>query len=387
MGRIVIAGGGIGGLTLAAALQASGREVLVLERQDEIRDGGAGISLWPNALAALDSVDLGGLVRSIGRELASGGVRRLNGEPTLTFSAPAFRGALGQGIVCVHRGELVSALASRLAPGTIRTGAAVTGYERTPSGVTVLTDEHRIHADALVGADGIGSAVAAQLAGPIGCAYSGYTAWRGIARFETDPDSDELWACFAQGHEHGWMPLTDGRVYWFVTAWLPENYQLPGGDMAFLTKTFGQWPKPLPALLAATAPGDRVRNDIVDRTVLRRWTDGPVTLVGDAAHPMRPHLGQGGCQALEDAAALTAALATSKDPADAFRQYERRRRRRTRIIVRRSRWSSFTSPPGWRTTLLDTGLSRLPGISIPRLAIRAGAPIASYKAGMRATTR
>ena len=385
MGRIVIAGGGIGGLTLAAALQAAGRDVVLLERQDEIRDGGAGISLWPNAVAALDSIHLGELVLSIGRELASGGVTRPNGTPTLTFSARAFRGALGRGIVCVHRGDLVAVLASRLTPGTIRTGATVTGYERSPSGVTVLTDEDRIHADALVGADGIGSAVAAQLAGPLKFTYSGYTAWRGIARFETDPDSDELWACFAQGHEHGWMPLTEGRVYWFVTAWLPEDCQLPGGDMAFLTKTFGHWPEPLPALLAATPPGDWVRNDIVDRTVLGGWTDGPVTLVGDAAHPMRPHLGQGGCQAIEDAAALTEALNSNTDIAGAFRQYERRRRRRTRSIVRRSRWSSFTTPPGWRTALLDTSLSLLPAMSIPRLVIRAGAPIASYKAGTRAS--
>ncbi|HET6794071.1 MAG TPA: FAD-dependent monooxygenase, partial [Acidimicrobiales bacterium] len=185
MGPILIAGGGIGGLTLAAALQAMGREVLVFERQDEVRDTGAGISLWPNALGALDTIGLGDLIRSTGVALASGGLMRPDGSRGTTFTEAAFRGALGDALVCVHRGELVAALAARLGPGTIRTGCAVESYRHRPGGVdAVLRSGESVAGEALVGADGINSAVAAQVAGPLRFRYSGYKAWRGIAPAE-----------------------------------------------------------------------------------------------------------------------------------------------------------------------------------------------------------
>ncbi len=129
MALIGIAGGGIGGLTLAVALQQHGADVLVLEREPGIRDAGAGLSLWPNALAALDVVGLGDMVRSIGRGLASGGLMKLDGRTALTFSRRNFQAALGSPLVCVHRGELVATLAGHLLLGTTRTGCAVTGFE------------------------------------------------------------------------------------------------------------------------------------------------------------------------------------------------------------------------------------------------------------------
>ncbi|MHB1713188.1 MAG: FAD-dependent monooxygenase, partial [Acidimicrobiales bacterium] len=347
MGPIGIAGGGIGGLTLAAALQQQGVEVLVLERQSEIRDAGAGISLWPNALAALDAVGLGEVVRSLGRSLAEGGERKLDGGIALTFSRRRFQAALGEGLVCVDRGEFVRALAGRVRPGTVRTDCAVAGYDLNPSGVTIrLHDGGDVAVDAVVGADGIGSAVATQLAGPLQSSYSGYAAWRAIAETDSVPEDDRFWACLADGHEFGWLPIGSGRTYWFATACLPEGHSFPEGDEAYLKETFGHWPYPIPHLLAATPSQRLVRNDIVDRAMPNQWSDGPVTLLGDAAHPMRPHLGQGGCQAIEDAVVLASYLAKARDAGDAFKRYEQRRRGRTRLIVQLSRLSSFTRPPG-----------------------------------------
>jgi 2-polyprenyl-6-methoxyphenol hydroxylase-like FAD-dependent oxidoreductase len=196
--RVGIAGGGIAGLTLAAALQAQGFDVVVLERQPEVRDAGAGISLWPNALAALDVVGLGDVVRSLGRSLAAGGQRRLDGRVALSFSRRSFEAALGEGLVCVDRGELVRALAGRLRSGTVRTGCTVTGYDRGSSGVTVrFADGGGLAVDALVGADGISSAIASELNGPLQSTYSGYTAWRGIADISTTSGGDQISACLA----------------------------------------------------------------------------------------------------------------------------------------------------------------------------------------------
>lgn len=386
MGKLIIgvAGAGIAGLTFAAAAAVAGTaaEVVVFERQGEIRDTGAGISLWPNALAALDSVGLGDAVRSAGAAVASGGALRGDGRPAVTFSGRSFRAALGDALVCVHRGELVALLAERLPPGTVTTGATVVGYERTGPRVRVdLADGGTAEVDALVGADGIGSAVAGALDGGLRFSYSGYTAWRGVADVPTP--GDPMWAWLRDGHEVGWMPLPGGRTYWFATACLPEGHTPPGGDAAYLRSTFGHLPAPVPDLMAATGEDARVRSDITDRTPLSRWTDGPVTVVGDAAHPMRPHLGQGGCQAIEDAAVLARCLDAGADPAAAFARYEAARRRRAATIVALSRRSGFTFPSGRRTALFDRFTSLLPGVPIGA-ALRAVAPIAGYRAGLRA---
>ncbi|HET6874236.1 MAG TPA: FAD-dependent monooxygenase, partial [Acidimicrobiales bacterium] len=198
---------------------------------------------------------------------------------------------------------------------------------------------------------------------------------------EAAPKADGIWACFASGHEFGWLPVSGGRTYWFATAWLPEGGASQAEDRAYLSATFGGWPDPVPSLIASTPDGDFVRSEITDRDFLRSWTDGPVTLLGDAAHPMRPHLGQGGCQAIEDAAALAASLSGPADPAAAFTSYARRRRRRARAVVRGSRWAGFTRPPGRRTELADGLMRRVPALNVSRAAFRLLAPVAGYRAG------
>lgn len=383
MARIGIAGGGLGGLTLAVALQRQGADVIVFERQSEIRDAGAGISLWPNAVAALDLLDLGELLRTIGRELSSGGMRRSDGKTAATFSSKRFLQALGGPLVCVERGPLVAALAEMLSPGTIRTDACVSGFTVHPPGVTVqFADGSDLEVDALVGADGINSSVASQLAGPLRFTYSGYTAWRGIAQMDTDPDDHSFWAWLEFGYEFGWLPLPRGRAYWFATASVPEAHAFPDDD-THLYDLFGSYPDPVPRLLARTNPDQRVRSDIVDRSLVRHISKGPVTLVGDAAHPMRPHLGQGGCQAIEDAAVLSRCLLSAASPTEAFQRYASVRSTRTKRIVRLSRRSSFTRPRGWKTAAFDRASALMTERSIGP-ALRFVAPIAGYRAGVKA---
>ena len=110
--------------------------------------------------------------------------------------------------------------------------------------------------------------------------------------------------CWAPGVEFGHVPLGSDRTYWFATERAPEGDAAPQGELDYLKARFGSWTDPIPAVLAATDPDDVLRNDLYDRDRARQWSRGPVLVVGDAAHPMRPHLGQGGCQGLEDAAVL-----------------------------------------------------------------------------------
>ena len=128
-------------------------------------------------------------------------------------------------------------------------------------------------------------------------------------------------------------------TYWFATERAPAGQVAPQGELGYLRARFASWADPIPAVLAATDPGEVLRNDLYDREETRQWCRGRVLAVGDAAHPMRPHLGQGGCQALEDAAVLARFVDARfvDDPAAAFTRFVAFRRPRVRRIVRESK--------------------------------------------------
>jgi len=186
-----------------------------------------------------------------------------------------------------------------------------------------------------MGADGVGSIVARHLNGTLNRRYAGYTAWRGVAAFKLDPAlSGET---VGSGTEFGHVPLGSDHTYWFATERGPEGRTSPEGELAYLRTKYQSWAEPIPALLAATNPTDVLRNDLYDRDEAREWARGRIVLVGDAAHPMRPHLGQGGCQGLEDAAILAHCVGTSGDLATAFARFVRARRPRVTGLARESK--------------------------------------------------
>ena len=180
-----------------------------------------------------------------------------------------------------------------------------------------LSDSTTRQAAAVIGADGTHSVVARHLNGELRNRYVGYTAWRGIADAAIDPDlaGETLGA----GRECGHVPLGPDHTYWFATERAEEGRAASPGELEYLKTRFGSWAEPMPALLAATDPSVVLRNDLYDRDEARVWSQGPIVLVGDAAHPMRPHLGQGGCQGLEDAAILAALRRPEQRSTDRFR--------------------------------------------------------------------
>jgi 2-polyprenyl-6-methoxyphenol hydroxylase-like FAD-dependent oxidoreductase len=330
---LVIAGAGIAGLALSAALQRHGIDSVVVEERPAVFSAGGGITLWPNALAALDSIGLGDEVRAAGTQVTTGSLRTASGRVLLALTPERVERALGGPLVAVRRGALLDVLQEHVAPGSIRTGVAVRGYRRTESGVSVeLSDGARLAARSLVGADGYRSEVARALGGPLTERYSGYTAWRAIAP-ATGLAPVEL---VGGRQEFGVVPLGEHGTYWFATLHEAADSTAPEGELAHLRAAFAGWPEPVGTLLDGTDEGAVNRVDIVDRDSPARWQDGPVVVIGDAAHAMRPHLGQGGCQALVDAAVLAPLLARSA-PVDAFAEYVAARRRTALRVVTRSR--------------------------------------------------
>jgi 2-polyprenyl-6-methoxyphenol hydroxylase-like FAD-dependent oxidoreductase len=379
---IVVVGAGIGGLALAAALEAVGCEVVVLEQRREMAEVGAGISLWPSALAALDALGVGDQVRAAGSTVASGGIRRPDGTWLTRVDSGLVEASMGEPMIALHRADLIATLAALLDSTTLQFGSTVNDLELRADHVRVLlSDGTVIKGRGLIGADGVRSTIARTLHSDLSLHYAGYTAWRGIADLAIgDHVPSETWG---PGGEFGFIPLGAERIYWFATQNTSEAGRSTKGELEYLKRRLATWHQPIPSILAASRPELVLRHDIYDRAGLRHWSNGPVTLIGDAAHPMRPHLGQGGCQAIEDAVVLADALAEFSEPAVAFRSYEAARRRRTTQIVAASRSLGQVIQSQHRfATLMQRVLTMVP----TSLALRQMARVGGYQAFHRSTT-
>ncbi|HVW45022.1 MAG TPA: FAD-dependent oxidoreductase [Amycolatopsis sp.] len=377
MRPIVIVGAGIAGLALAAALQRRGAPVLVLEAHDRLSTAGAGISLWPNALAALDEIGLGAPVREAGGAAISGGIRRADGRWLRHVDPARAQAALGEPVVAIHRADLLAILASVVDAGAIRFATKVEQIAPSTSEVTVgMADGSSLAARAVVGADGVGSVAARHLNPRVARRYAGYTAWRGIAEHNLRGiEPSQTWG---PGGEFGFLPMGPHRTYWFATQHAPEGQRRePERELAHLSRIYANWHPPIGELIEATEPGNLLRHDVHDRPAARTWSAGPVTLIGDAAHPMRPHLGQGGCQALIDAVVLARLIAQADTLPAAFAQFAARRRGDTGRAIRTSAiLGSVIHSRGPLRPLLHA----LAGVTPQVVAVRAMATIAGRHA-------
>jgi 2-polyprenyl-6-methoxyphenol hydroxylase-like FAD-dependent oxidoreductase len=336
-GKALIIGGGIGGLATAVALQRSGWEIEVFERAPELGEVGAGLSLWRNALAALDRIGLLESLRGLGVEGQTGAFRTPSGETLLAMGAGPTDTASGGIILLLHRAELLDVLHRAARPDAVRLGALCVGLDQDAAAVTARFEDGReARGDLLVGADGLRSVVRSALFGPEPPRYRGYTAWRAVTRFDhARLTHGETWG---RGRRFGQWGMTGGRVYWYATESVPEEHgDPPEGRKQGLLKLFRGWHEPVEDLIEATDEAAILRNDVYDRPALRHWSVGRATLLGDAAHPMTPDMGQGACQAIEDAVVLADCLTRSSEVALALRDYESRRIPRTRRVARESR--------------------------------------------------
>ncbi|MFJ2672008.1 FAD-dependent oxidoreductase [Streptomyces sp. NPDC087525] len=304
--RVLVIGGGIGGLTAAVALRQRGWAVTVLERAPELAPVGAGLALAPNAQRALDVIGLGDQVRALSAWQGDGGLRAPSGRWLSRTSSEAAAGRFGGPVVLVHRATLVSLLASALPEGVVRTGTAAeltdVGGDGRPA--VVSTPDGAWEAELVVAADGIRSAARRVLfpdhPGP---RYTGLTTWRMVVPAFGRPFAPhETWG---RGRLWGTQPLKDGRVYAYAMATAPEGAHAPDDERAELRRLFGGWHDPVPGIIEAADPAQVLRNDVHEMAVpLPAYHRGRVALLGDAAHAMQPTLGQGGNQAIEDAIVL-----------------------------------------------------------------------------------
>lgn len=336
--RVLVIGGGIGGLATARALQLSGIDCAVFERVEEFRPVGAGLSLWSNAVKALRLLDLEQAVIAAGETMQRSQLRAAGGEVLTNLPMAELERRSGAPTVAIHRADLQSILLNSLSAGTVRLGAECTAFEQGTEGVTArFADDTEATGSLIIGADGLHSIIRSQLFGESRPRYSGYTAWRAVTVFNYPPDNLVVSETHGLGARFGLVPVGRGRVYWFAAANAPEGEHAATSAKAELLARFGGWHDPIKAIIQETPEESILRNDIYDRDPLKEWGVGRVSLLGDAAHPMTPDLGQGACQALEDAVVLATCLSTSDDMVAGLRLYEAKRRDRAAMIVRRSR--------------------------------------------------
>ncbi|WP_030797910.1 FAD-dependent monooxygenase [Streptomyces sp. NRRL S-337] len=334
----VVVGGGIGGLAAAIGLRRIGWAVTVVERAPALDDAGAGISLHANGLRALDALGVGAAVRAAARPQYVGGTRTPDGGRLARMDGVALERELGSPIVGIPRATLHRVLREALPPQSLRIGAEVTSVDRSdPARVRIPLGETRLDADLVVAADGINSRLRGQLfPGHPGPAYSGSTVLRAITEHPVELRTDfEL--TWGPGAEFGHIAFTDGRAEWHAVLNSPAGVRFPD-PLAELRRRFADWHDPIPALLDATRPEAVLHHDINElATPLPTYAVGRIALLGDAAHAMTPNLGQGACQALEDAATLAAALAAEPGVEAALTRYDAERRPRSQSVARAAR--------------------------------------------------
>jgi 2-polyprenyl-6-methoxyphenol hydroxylase-like FAD-dependent oxidoreductase len=335
--RILIIGGGIGGLATAIGLRLHGHEPIVFEQASQLREVGAGVSLWPNALRAADHLGIGDAIHQQAVSEGQGGMRSWDGMLLSEMDIEEFRATLGDVTVVLHRAELLALLHQALGDVPVTLSARCLTVTQDEQGVVAhFADGTQAQGDLLIGADGLRSKVRESLFGFAPPTYSGYTGWRAIIEFEHTKLTAGI--SIGRGAQVGQVPMSHNRVYWFATQNLPEGEApLPGGDKQGLLDIFHDWHAPIPELIATIDEDALLRDDIYDRTPIREWGRERVTLLGDAAHPMTPNMGQGACQALEDAVVLTHCVGSIDDSIQALRAYEQRRMKRANTIVRQSR--------------------------------------------------
>lgn len=297
---------------------------------------GAGISLWLNAIRGLDAIGLGDAVRAFSAPAGEAALRTSHGRELVAPSRTTGAARLQDLAIVLHRADLQRVLLDAFGRDRVHLGSACVSVEQDAHGVTaIFADDHRAQGDALVGADGLHSAVRRTLHGSDPPVYAGYTAWRGVVSFDrARVRTGESWG---RGQRFGQIPMSGGRVYWFATRNAREGSQAPDSEKAELRRLFRGWHEPIEALIDATDDRAILRNDIYDRPPATHWGDGRITLTGDAAHAMTPNLGQGACQAIEDAVALARCLAGGARVVEALRAYETARLKRANQIVVASR--------------------------------------------------
>lgn len=348
---IVIIGAGIGGLSAGIALQRHGHRVRLFDRVAQLTPAGAAISVWPNGVEVLEKLGLGEAIKAASGTMDAMSYSTREGELLTRFSLEPLYSAVEQRACPIARTALQKILLDACGAHNVTLGVSCDAVEPSGDGVRVtLSDGQQIDADLVVAADGTHSRLRNYVVGrDVVRDYCGYVNWNGRVDASDDLAPATEWTQFVGDHKRvSLMPMGNGQFYFFFDVPLPagtanerDRYREE------LRSHFGDWAAPVRSLIERLDPSIVSRVEIHDMVPIDSFVKGRVVLLGDAAHPMAPDLGQGGCQAMEDAWVLARCL--HRDPenvAAALAHYDQARAERTAQIMLRARARSQVTHGG-----------------------------------------
>ncbi|MBD2092097.1 FAD-dependent urate hydroxylase HpxO [Microcoleus sp. FACHB-1515] len=338
--KAIVIGAGMGGLATGIALRQAGYAVEMYDRVSELRPAGAGISLWSNGVKVLNRLGLGKDIAAIGGPMEQVAYYSNTGEKLTAFSLKPLVDRVGQAPYPVARTDLQGMLLDKFGAENVQLNSKCVAIEQDDHSVTaIFEDGHKATGDVLVAADGTHSMIRPYVTGsPIERRYVGYVNWNGLVPASEDLAPKNSWDVYVGEHKRAsMMPVGGDRFYFFFDVPLPKG--TPAGDhREDLSGFFAGWAAPVRRLIDRLDPAKTNRVEIHDIEPLQTLVRGRVALLGDAAHSTAPDLGQGGCQAMEDALVLTNYLQTTNlSVEDALKRYEEARRDRVADVITRAR--------------------------------------------------
>ncbi len=339
MPRVLVVGAGIGGLTLGLALRRANLDTQIFERAGAIRDlqVGHGLSLWPNGTRILASVGALEGVERVAAPIERMEFRDIRGRRIVDHPAGAVTRQLGAPTLGLRRSELHRSLFDVIGEDAVEFDAECVGVDQAEDGVTArFADGRAERGDVLVAADGARSTIRALLVGD-GPTPTGNAEMHGTVPTPADVPSGVYRQVWAPGAKFGFYPVRDATC-WYCTVKAADPWFVDeAGRKEAIRARLATYPAPTLSLVDADSEHPITRAVIVTHDLSKPWVHGRVALLGDAAHAMAPHLGQGAGQAIEDAAVLADCLGASRDVTAALRGYEQRRKDHVRGIARQSR--------------------------------------------------
>lgn len=338
--KINIIGAGIGGLTAAIALVKKGHEVAIYEAAPELHPVGAGIIMASNAMQIARRLGIAESIEGRGIILQSFGIADHNGQPLQLMDMDKVRQKYGESSIAIHRGALQQALLQHLPDTPIHLNKRLSGVDQLSNGQVRASfqDGSSVVSDILIGADGLRSATRKAIFGDVPLRYSSHTCWRGIIPFKMQAPHIglELWAKKG-GKRIAMIQIDLERVYFYYTEKRAPGFQVPQAEViAYLTDQMQAFPSIYGEWIAQADPQAIFHDDLYDLKRLPHWSQGSTLLLGDAAHATTPNMGQGGCQAIEDAWYLADYLERYQSPTEAFKAYEKMRRPKVDFVVNTS---------------------------------------------------
>jgi 2-polyprenyl-6-methoxyphenol hydroxylase-like FAD-dependent oxidoreductase len=335
----IIIGGGIAGLTAAIALQQRGIAAVVCEAAPQILPLGAGIWMAPNAMQVFDRLGLAAKINAGGIPLQA--IEVVDGQmrPILRTNQDQIRLRFGYSTTAIRRATLQQILLAEIEPARVLLNKHCASLSEDAAGVTVnFADGSNLHGAFAIAADGIHSPTRERLFPGVRLGSTGHLVWRGMSPVQLTPHFKQaIREAWANGLRFGFSEIEDGVVDWFAA--VPGTF---GGEraglLARLKAAFTTFAYPVPVILEAATEAQIIKNEAMDIDPLPHWHQGRICLIGDAAHAATPYLGQGGCQAVEDAYALAFSMGRHPNvPAMAFAAMQQLRQAQARHIVRTSR--------------------------------------------------